>query len=135
MLSSFIPILLFRILDGSFVFIVFDLLNLALGAGDDVAARYVRRFGFWIPCASWESLRHSDWDEAYISNLDYGVSNEDIKVFIPFVDYWNDKRDFFFVWFCWQWRCLQELFSEVGEMKRYGIHYDKSGRSKVAYEA
>lgn len=71
----------------------------------------------------------------YISNLDYGVSNEDIKVFIPFVDYWNDKRDFFFVWFCWQWRCLQELFSEVGEMKRYGIHYDKSGRSKVAYEA
>lgn len=42
----------------------------------------------------------------YISNLDYGVSNEDIK----------------------------ELLSEVGEMKRYGIHYDKSGRSKGTAE-
>lgn len=38
----------------------------------------------------------------YISNLDYDVSNEDIK----------------------------QLFSEVGDIKRYSIHYDKSGRSK-----
>ncbi|VAH92517.1 unnamed protein product [Triticum turgidum subsp. durum] len=38
----------------------------------------------------------------YISNLDYNVSNEDIK----------------------------ELFSEMGEIQRYSINYDKSGRSK-----
>uniref|UniRef100_A0A0D9XN12 RRM domain-containing protein n=1 Tax=Leersia perrieri TaxID=77586 RepID=A0A0D9XN12_9ORYZ len=42
----------------------------------------------------------------YISNLDYAVSNEDIK----------------------------ELFSELGNIKRYSINYDKSGRSKGTAE-
>ncbi|EOY18206.1 RNA-binding family protein, putative isoform 2 [Theobroma cacao] len=41
-----------------------------------------------------------------ISNLDYGVSNEDVKV----------------------------LFSEVGDLKRYSINYDRSGRSKGTAE-
>nr|XP_043632570.1 THO complex subunit 4A-like [Erigeron canadensis] len=42
----------------------------------------------------------------YISNLHYEVTNEDIKV----------------------------LFSDVGELKRYSVHYDKSGRSKGTAE-
>lgn len=42
----------------------------------------------------------------YISNLDHGVTNDDIKL----------------------------LFAEEGEMKRHTIHYDQSGRSKGTAE-
>ncbi|KAJ8750694.1 hypothetical protein K2173_015875 [Erythroxylum novogranatense] len=44
--------------------------------------------------------------KVYISNLDYGVSNEDIR----------------------------ELFAEVGEVKRYAVHYDKTGRASGSAE-
>uniref|UniRef100_A0A0A0L717 RRM domain-containing protein n=1 Tax=Cucumis sativus TaxID=3659 RepID=A0A0A0L717_CUCSA len=42
----------------------------------------------------------------YVSNLDYGVTKEDIK----------------------------ELFSEIGDVKRFAIHYDKNGRPSGSAE-
>ncbi|XWS10507.1 hypothetical protein CRYUN_Cryun39dG0085300 [Craigia yunnanensis] len=42
----------------------------------------------------------------YVSNLDHGVTNEDIR----------------------------ELFSEIGELKRYAVHYDKNGQQSGSAE-
>ncbi|XP_022935328.1 THO complex subunit 4D-like [Cucurbita moschata] len=42
----------------------------------------------------------------YVSNLDYGVTKEDIR----------------------------ELFSEIGDLKRFAIHYDKNGRPSGSAE-
>ncbi|CAN7140359.1 unnamed protein product [Brassica rapa subsp. narinosa] len=73
------------------------------------------------PESTWEHDMYSDGSQAfpsrssagietgtklYISNLDYGVMNDDIK----------------------------ELFAEVGELKRYTVHFDRSGRSKGTAE-
>ncbi|XP_042456225.1 THO complex subunit 4A-like [Zingiber officinale] len=60
--------------------------------------------GFPVPTAKASSIETGT--KLYISNLEYGVSNEDIK----------------------------ELFSEVGDIKRYSINYDRSGRSKGTAE-
>ncbi|GAB4831579.1 hypothetical protein Ancab_005591 [Ancistrocladus abbreviatus] len=50
--------------------------------------------------------RSENGTKLFISNLDNGVSNDDIR----------------------------ELFSEIGELKRYAIHYDKNGRPSGSAE-
>lgn len=64
-----------------------------------------------------------------VSNLDFGVSDSDIRViFLNLLSYFcfifcYDKA----LHFCF---IPQELFSEFGSLKKACVHYDRSGRSK-----
>ena len=53
-----------------------------------------------------------------ISNLDFGVSDEDIQVRNWFVS--SSRKHS---------KCVQELFGEFGPITRANVHYDESGRS------
>ncbi|KAL3523791.1 hypothetical protein ACH5RR_016625 [Cinchona calisaya] len=73
---------------------------------------YSSPYGLWLP-ENWiapapaPAMAIQDaGTKLYVSNLHYGVTNEDIKV----------------------------LFSDVGELKRYAVHYNCSGRSKGTAE-
>ncbi len=80
-----------------------------------------------------------------ISNLDYGVSDDDIKASIetqynlppPEATYMYFYHQLFVFSFC-SFSHFQELFKEFGRLKRAEVHYDKSGRSlgtaNVIYE-
>lgn len=63
-------------------------------------------FNSAVAAAAARSSSIESGTKLYISNLEYGVSNEDIK----------------------------ELFSEVGELKQCSVHFDGSGRSKGTAE-
>ncbi|XP_028953185.1 THO complex subunit 4D-like [Malus domestica] len=75
------------------------------------STRRTKRFP-WQPDLFEDSLRAAGISgieigtKLYVSNLDYGVTNEDIR----------------------------ELFSEIGELKRYAVHFDKNGRPSGSAE-
>ncbi|ONI17465.1 hypothetical protein PRUPE_3G160800 [Prunus persica] len=75
------------------------------------STRRTKRFP-WQPDLFEDSIRAAGISgieigtKLYVSNLDYGVTNEDIR----------------------------ELFSEIGELKRYAVHFDKNGRPSGSAE-
>ncbi|WVY99566.1 hypothetical protein V8G54_025636 [Vigna mungo] len=76
----------------------------------------------------------------YISNLDYGVSNDDIKWPLA-LTYPHTCRAAMpspgMLGSCFDGdvvAALHELFLEVGDLKRHTVHYDRSGRSKGTAE-
>ncbi|KAM1601324.1 hypothetical protein ACFX13_026192 [Malus domestica] len=79
--------------------------------GPLTSTRRTKRFP-WQPDLFEDSLRAAGISgieigtKLYVSNLDYGVTNEDIR----------------------------ELFSEIGELKRYAVHFDKNGRPSGSAE-
>lgn len=64
-----------------------------------------------------------------VSNLDFGVSDSDIKViFKTFIKpHFSSHRNLLAPLNC---SAFQELFSEFGDLMTASIHYDRSGRSK-----
>ncbi|KAL8142108.1 hypothetical protein V2J09_015140 [Rumex salicifolius] len=61
-----------------------------------------------------------DATKLHVSNLDHGVSNDDIRLL---VSYGSENLV-----------GTQELFSEIGELKRYAIHYGKNGQPSGSAE-
>lgn len=64
-----------------------------------------------------------------VSNLDFGVSDSDLRVIKYTISSWYISV---IAVACWRTSYLspQELFAEFGPLKEASIHYDRSGRSK-----
>ncbi|KAH9675426.1 THO complex subunit 4D [Citrus sinensis] len=70
----------------------------------------------------------------YVSNLHPGVTNDDIRVqLLLYILIINTVLRILNI-FLWIWCETQELFSEIGELKRYAIHFDKNGRPSGSAE-
>ena len=72
-----------------------------------------------------------DGGKLLVSNLEFGVSDKDIKVEAPLQNStlclrfaWTSDTDFGCV------VAFQELFADFGALKKAAVHYDRSGRSQ-----